>query len=191
MHVQARRLALGCCLHDRLGSDAQIVVDMDVVRRIGQRVVAQSLTSRADAAQQLAAAQRARMLRGEAILPGTVVRFDAHGDGVYVGDSHAGGRASAARTRTASRRSLPRCCGSRPTASSRPCARRPRTGPAQEGYAFRFGADATVELMHLALMEPTEWRVLPGSELAPRAAIAKGVPPTAIIALPSPAATAK
>ena len=151
MHVQARRLALGCCLHDRLGADAQIVADMDVVRRIGQRVVAQSLTSRADAAQQLAAAQRARMLRGEAILDGIVVRFDAHGDGVYVGDSHAGGH------------------------------RR----PAQEGYAFRFGADATVELMHLALMEPTEWRVLPSSELAPRAAIAEGVPPTAIIALPS------
>ena len=40
MHVQARRLALGCCLHDRLGADAQIVVDMDVVRRIGQRVAA-------------------------------------------------------------------------------------------------------------------------------------------------------
>ena len=26
-------------------------------------------------------------------------------------------------------------------------------------------ADATVELMHLALMDATEWRVLPGSEL--------------------------
>ena len=152
MHVQTRRLALGCCLHGRLGTDVQILVDVDVVRRVGQRVVAQSLTSRADAAQQLAAAQCARLQRGEAILPGTMVRFDAHGDGVYVGDSHAGGH----------RRQ------------------------AQEGYAFRFGADATVELMHLALMEPTEWRVLPGSELAPRAAIAEGVPPTAITALPSP-----
>jgi hypothetical protein len=92
------------------------------------------------------------MLRGEAILPGTVVRFDAHGDGVYVGNSHAGGN----------------------------------WRPAQEGYAFRFDADAPVELMHLALMEPTEWRVLPGSELAPRAAMAEGVPPPAVTALPSP-----
>ena len=152
MHVQARRLALGCCLHDRLATDALVVVDMDVIRKIGQRVAPQSLTSRADAAQQLAAAQCARLQRGEAILPGTMVRFDAHGDGVYVGDSHAGGH----------RRQ------------------------AQEGYAFRFGADATVELMHLALMEPTEWRVLPGSEPAPRAAIVEGVPPTVITALPSP-----
>ena len=143
MHVQARRLALGCCVHDRLVTDALIVVDMDVVRRIGQRVVAQSLTSRADAAQQLAAAQRARMLRGEAILPGTLVRFGAHGDGVYVGDDRARGH----------------------------------QWRAQEGYAFRFGADATVELMHVALMEPSEWRVLPGSELAPRGEIAEGVPP--------------
>ena len=143
VRVQARRLALGCCLHGRLVTDAHIVVDMDVARRIGQCVVAQSLTSRADAAQQLAAAQRARMLRGEAILPGTVVRFGAHGDGVYVGDDHARGHRQSA----------------------------------QEGYALRFGADATVELMHVALMEPSEWHVLPGSELAPRGEIAEGVPP--------------
>jgi hypothetical protein len=140
--VQARRLALGCCLHDRLATDALVVVDMDVIRKIGQRVVPQSLTSRADAAQQLAVAQRARMLRGEAILPGTLVRFGAHGDGVYVGDVRAGGHLR----------------------------------QAQEGYAFRFGADATVELMHVALMEPSEWHVLPGSEVAPRGEIAEGVP---------------
>ena len=60
-----------------------------MVSLIGQKVVGQILVSRTDATQQLIAAQRARMLRGEAILLGTVVRFEGHGDGVYVGDAHA------------------------------------------------------------------------------------------------------
>jgi hypothetical protein len=145
VRVQARRLALGCCLHGRLVTDALVVVDMDVIRKIGQRVAPQSLTSRADAAQQLAAAQRARMLRGEAILPGTLVHFEAHGDGVYVGARYSG---------VGGHRRL-----------------------AQEGYAFRFGADATVAQMHVASMESSVWRVLPGSELAPRGEITEGVPP--------------
>ena len=59
-----------------------------MVSLIGQKVVGQILVSRTDATQQLIAAQRARMLRGEAILLGTVVRFEGHGDGVYVGDAH-------------------------------------------------------------------------------------------------------
>jgi hypothetical protein len=78
------------------------------------------------------------MLRGEAILLGTMVRFEAHGDGVYVGDGQKVGH----------RRNE------------------------HESYAFRFDspADATVELVHLALMDATEWRVLRGSELQPSAA---------------------
>jgi hypothetical protein len=138
VRVQARRLALGCCLHGRLVTDALAVVEMDVIRKIGQCVAPQSLTSSVDAAQQLAATQHARMLRGEAILPGTLVHFEAYGDGVYVGDSDAGGH----------RRQ------------------------AQEGYAFRFGADATMKQIHVALMESSVWSVLPGSELAPRGEIA-------------------
>ena len=87
--MQARRLALGCCLHARLGAHAFYISDTDVIRLIGQKVVGQILVSRTDATQQLIAAQRARMLRGGAILLGTVVRFEGHGDGVYVGDAHA------------------------------------------------------------------------------------------------------
>ena len=61
--MQARRLALGCCLHARLGAQALWITDTDVVSLIGQKVVGQSLVSRADAARQLATAQRARMLQ--------------------------------------------------------------------------------------------------------------------------------
>lgn len=89
MYMQERRLALGCCLHARLGAHALQIVDTDVSSLIGQEVLGQSLVSRAEAERQLIADQRSRMLCGEAILYGTVVRFEGHGDGVYVGDAHA------------------------------------------------------------------------------------------------------
>ena len=50
-----------------------------MVVKIGQLVVAQSLLTRAEAAVQLAAEQRARALRGEAILLGTMVRLQRTG----------------------------------------------------------------------------------------------------------------
>lgn len=130
--AQERRLALGCCVHTRLGGSTPLIVDTDVISLIGQGVVAQCLMSRADAAQQLAAAQDARMLCGKTILLGTAVRFEHYGDGVYVG------------------------CGD---ARDDPCAGRPMRGTIS-GYSFCFGdgAEATV---YPALMEPTEWTVLP------------------------------
>lgn len=82
--LQSRRLAVASCCHPRLGMDA-LLVDFDVVVKIGQLVVAQSLLTRAEAAVQLAAEQRARALRGEAILLGTVARFAEDGEGEYVG----------------------------------------------------------------------------------------------------------
>jgi hypothetical protein len=85
---QARRLALACCLQERLGTEVRCIQDMDVIQHIGQFVVAQSLVTRAEAAEQLAVAQRARILRHESILPGTVVHFSKRGDGVYVGRAH-------------------------------------------------------------------------------------------------------
>ena len=60
-------------------------MDSDVVVRIGQLVVAHSLLTRAEAAVQLAAEQRARAVQGEAILLGTVVRFAEDGEAEYVG----------------------------------------------------------------------------------------------------------
>ena len=62
-----------------------LLVDIDVVVKIGQLVVAQSLLTRAEAAVRLAAEQRARALRGEAILLGTVVCFVEDGEAEYVG----------------------------------------------------------------------------------------------------------
>ena len=59
-----------------------------------------------------------------------LVHFEAHGDGVYVGDSGVGGH----------------------------------RWQSQEGYAFRFGTDATLAQMHVALMESCVWRVLPGTK---------------------------
>ena len=86
MHVvlQSRRLALASCCHLRLGEDA-LLVDVDVVVKIGQLVVPQALLTRAEAAVELAAKQRARALRGETLLLGTVVRFVGDGEGEYVG----------------------------------------------------------------------------------------------------------
>ena len=86
MHVvlQSRRLALASCCHLRLGEDA-ILVDVDVVVKIGQLVVPQSLLTRDEAAVELAAKLRARALRGETLLRGTVVRFVGDGEGEYVG----------------------------------------------------------------------------------------------------------
>ena len=86
MHVvlQRRRLALASCCHLRLGEDA-LLVDVDVVFKIGQLVVPQSLLSRDEAAVELAAKLRARALRGETLLRGTVVRFVGDGEGEYLG----------------------------------------------------------------------------------------------------------
>ena len=86
MHVvlQSRRLALASCCHLRLGEDA-LLVDVDVVVKIGQLVVPQALLTRAEAAVELAAKLRARALRGETLLLGTVVRFVGDGEGEYVG----------------------------------------------------------------------------------------------------------
>ena len=86
MHVvlQSRRLALASCCHLRLGEDA-LLVDVDVVVKIGQMVVPQALLTRAEAAVELAAKLRARALRGETLLRGTVVRFVGDGEGEYVG----------------------------------------------------------------------------------------------------------
>ena len=86
MHVvlQSRRLALASCCHLRLGEDA-LLVDIDVVVKIGQLVVSNALLTRAEAAVELAAKLRARALRGETLLLGTVVRFVGHGEGEYVG----------------------------------------------------------------------------------------------------------
>ena len=83
--LQSRRLALASCCHLRLGEDA-LLVDVDVVVKIGQLVVPQALLTRAEAAVELAAKLRARALRGETLLLGTVVRFVRDGDGEYVGD---------------------------------------------------------------------------------------------------------
>jgi hypothetical protein len=135
-------------------------IDADVVQMIGARVAAQSLMSRADAARELAACQRARMQRGEPILGGTVVRFEGRGDGVATdGVYH----------RRAHWFGVPphgRPCIS---ARSRTEARSDRAD--EEGYAFRFGeeegADATdrvVERLRPGLMDPAEWAVLvPGA----------------------------
>ena len=104
--LQSRRLALASCCHLRLGKDA-LLVDVDVVVKIGQLVVPQALLTRAEAAVELAAKQRARALRGETLLLGTVVRFVGDGEGEYVGgeeDSEQGcymfqfGTGAAART---------------------------------------------------------------------------------------------
>ena len=86
MHVvlQSRRLALASCCHLRLGEDA-LLVDVDVVVKIGQLVVSNALLTRAEAAVELAAKLRARALRGETLLLGTVVRFVEDGEGEYVG----------------------------------------------------------------------------------------------------------
>ena len=86
MHVvlQSRRLALASCCHLRLGEDA-LLVGVDVVVQIGQLVVPQALLTRAEAAVELAAKLRARALRGETLLLGTVVRFVGDGEGEYVG----------------------------------------------------------------------------------------------------------
>ena len=86
MHIvlQSRRLALASCCHLRLGEDA-LLVDVDVVVKIGQLVVSNALLTRAEAAVELAAKLRARALRGETLLLGTVVRFVGHGEGEYVG----------------------------------------------------------------------------------------------------------
>ena len=53
--------------------------------KIGQLVVPQALLTRAEAAVELAAKLRARALRGETLLLGTVVRFVGDGEGEYVG----------------------------------------------------------------------------------------------------------
>ena len=86
MHAvpQSRRLALASCCHLRLGEDA-LLVDVDVVVKIGQLVVSNALLTRAEAAVELAAKLRARALRGETLLLGTVVRFVGDGEGEYVG----------------------------------------------------------------------------------------------------------
>ena len=86
MHVvlQSRRLALASCCHLRLGEDA-LLVDVDMVVKIGQMVVPQALLTRAEAAVELAAKLRARALRGETLLLGMVVRFAQDGEGEYVG----------------------------------------------------------------------------------------------------------
>lgn len=82
--LQSRRLALASCCHLRLGEDA-LLVDVDVVVKIGQLVVSNALLTRAEAAVELAAKLRARALRGETLLLGTVVRFVGDGEGEYVG----------------------------------------------------------------------------------------------------------
>eukprot|EP01043_Picozoa_sp_COSAG02_P077543 COSAG02_NODE_17020_length_1035_cov_0.776709_2_plen_135_part_00 len=82
--LQSRRLALASCCHLRLGENA-LLVDVDVVVKIGQLVVPQSLLTRDEAAVQLAAKLRARALRGETLLLGMVVRFVEDGEGEYVG----------------------------------------------------------------------------------------------------------
>ena len=86
MHVvlQSRRLALASCCHLRLGEDA-LLVDVDVVVKIGMLMVPQSLLTRDEAAVELAAKLRARALQGETLLLGTVVRFVGDGEGEYVG----------------------------------------------------------------------------------------------------------
>ena len=82
--LQSLRLALASCCHLRLGEDA-LLVDVDVVVKIGQLLVPQALLTRAEAAVELAAKLRARALRGETLLLGTVVRFVGDGEGEYVG----------------------------------------------------------------------------------------------------------
>ena len=157
--MQARRLALGCCLHARLGAQALWITDTDVIRLIGQKVVGQILVSRTDATQQLIAAQRARMLRGEAILRGTVVRFEGHGDGVYVGDAHTQKANQKKKTHHGRRLII--------TAEEYP-------------FSFGEGADANVKLMYPALMEPSQWSVQPAAragELEPGSTAEDGVPP--------------
>ena len=86
MHVvlQSRRLAIASCCHLRLGEDA-LLVDVDVVVKIGKLVVSKALLTRAEAAVELAAKLRARALRGETLLLGTVVRVVGDGEGEYVG----------------------------------------------------------------------------------------------------------
>ena len=52
---------------------------------IGTMVIAQSLVTRDEAADALAAEQRQRAVRGETILIGTIAWFANDGEGVYVG----------------------------------------------------------------------------------------------------------
>ena len=62
-----------------------LLTDVDVVATIGRLVVAQSLLTRDEAAMKMAAELRARALRGEPLLLGTVVWFARDGEGEYVG----------------------------------------------------------------------------------------------------------
>ena len=62
-----------------------LLVDFDVLAKIGRLVVAQSLLTHDEAAMKMAAELRARALRGETLLLGMVVRFVREGEGEYVG----------------------------------------------------------------------------------------------------------
>eukprot|EP01049_Picozoa_sp_SAG25_P012644 SAG25_NODE_1757_length_2390_cov_2.061982_2_plen_133_part_00 len=122
-------------MHARLGAEARCSHDTDVIQQIGKFVAANSLVTRAEAARQLATAQRARMLRGECILLGTVVRIlygplwgplrGKHREGVYIGDAASRGRLLGG------------------------------------SYSFRFGegVDAKVEQVYPRRMRPEEWSV--------------------------------
>lgn len=157
--LQIRRLALASCCHPRLGVDA-LLVDFDVVVKIGQLVVAQSLLTRDEVAVELAAKQRARALRGEAILLGTVVHFAQGGEAEYVGgdkDAEQGCytfRFGVGATAKTERMHL---------------ARRKR---ADAGWR------AETERIRPAPMEPEQWSVSPCDAITRQGGIKEGIPPS-------------
>lgn len=83
--VQRLRLALACFCHARLGEELLLLSDlgMDVLQLTGSYVVARNLVSRREAAALLAVSQRARALRGQTLLAGTMVKF-ANRDRAYL-----------------------------------------------------------------------------------------------------------
>ena len=82
--LQQRRLAFAGHCHLRLAPKS-LLMDFDVLVKIGTMVIAQSLVTRDEVAVALATEQRQRALRGETILRGTIVWFVDSGEGVYVG----------------------------------------------------------------------------------------------------------
>ena len=91
--LQQRRLAFAGHCHLRLAPKS-LLMDFDVLVKIGTMVIAQSLVTRDEVAVALATEQRQRALRGETILRGTIVWFVDGGEGVYVGGADDAGAAS-------------------------------------------------------------------------------------------------
>ena len=135
--MQRLRLVLGCFCHARLGEELLMLSDlgMDVLELTGSFVVAHNLVSRHEAAALLAVNQRARVLCGQALLAGTIVKF-ANRDGVYVGDPQ----------------------GTKETFAF---ANELYPSFASEGYSFRFGEQDAMktEKIRLETLAPADWLV--------------------------------